>query len=362
MAFKYLPYVKHSVIFTNSSGTSKDTWKDWHIVPTTRPVINPPGVDFAMEMLPGATEAYDATEAVGNSITYGIREGSIEFQVINKTLWASVYSTIMNFLQGKFMKVQFADDPGYYYTGRVLVNSWASNPDASIITIDYKLNPYKYFVQSSEEPWKWDPFSFVDGVIRSNYSGIEVDGTATLSVSGTEMPVSPGFQVTLNNSNPSISWTQGTISGGADAESTTNARTGLFTGRCYVLPGVNMQCAIAVYDSGGTYLGFLQSNGNVGTNAYWSGTRIYTPVGTNQYRVLARYTGGTDTITAGNANNSTNGVKIRACMTARAGNGTNYPLVSGNNTIPEILLKSGNTTLTFTGSGTVTVKYRGGSL
>lgn len=362
MAYQYKTFVDHAIKFTNASNTTKDTWTDWRLVPTTRPVVNPPEANIIMDMLPGATEALDTSEAVGNAVTYGLREGSWEFQVINKTLWATVYSTIMNFLQGKAMKVQLTDDPGYYYTGRCKVNQWQSDPDASRITIDYKLNPYKYSVQSSEEAWKWDPFSFIDGVIRSGYSSIEVDGTQTLVVAGTPMPVSPTYQVTLTNTNPSITWTQGTITGGSDAESSVNVRTGLFTGRCYVTPGTGMQCAIAAYDSSGTYQGYLQSNGSVGANAYWSANRVYTPTGDTQYRVICRYTGGTADIVPANASNSASGVKIGACMTVRAGSGTNYPLTAGNVSAPDIVLGSGNTTLTFVGTGTVTVKYRGGSL
>ena len=362
MAFQYQTHVDHSILFTPASGTAKDTWKDWRIVPTTRPVVNPPEANIIMDMIPGATEALDTSEAVGNMVTYGIREGSWEFQVINKTLWSTVYSTIMNFLQGKLMKVTLTDDPGYYYTGRCQVNQWQSEPDASRITIDYKLNPYKYSVQSSEEDWKWDPFSFIDGVIRSGYRSITVDGTQALVVAGTAMPVSPTYQVTLTNTNPSITWTQGTITGGSDAESSVNVRTGLFTGRCYVTPGAGMQCAIAVYDSSGTYQGYLQSNGSVGANAYWSANRVYTPTGDTQYRVICRYTGGTADIVPANASNSSSGVKIRACMTVRAGSGTNYPLTAGSASAPDIVLGSGNTTLTFVGTGTVTVKYRGGSL
>lgn len=371
MAFQYQTHVDHSILFTPASGTAKDTWKDWRIVPTTRPVVNPPEANIIMDMIPGATEALDTSEAVGNMVTYGIREGSWEFQVINKTLWSTVYSTIMNFLQGKFMKVQLTDDPGYYYTGRCQVNQWQSDPDASRITIDYKLNPYKYSVQSSEEAWKWDPFSFIDGVIRSGYSSIEVDGTQTLVVAGTPMPVSPTYQVTLNNTNPSITWTQGGILAADGSETTPSdethakrVRTGLFTGRCYVTPGAGMQVAIIAYDTEDNYIGYLNSSGTPSTSSVnWSSSRLYTPQNTAyKYRVVARYTGGTTDIVPSNASNSSTGVKIGACMTVRAGNGTNYPLTAGSVSAPDIVLGSGNTTLTFIGSGTVTVKYRGGSL
>lgn len=373
MAFQYQTHVDHSILFTPTSGTAKDTWKDWRIVPTTRPVVNPPEANIIMDMIPGATEALDTSEAVGNMVTYGIREGSWEFQVINKTLWSTVYSTIMNFLQGKLMKVTLTDDPGYYYTGRCQVNQWQSDPDASRITIDYKLNPYKYSVQSSEEDWKWDPFSFIDGVIRSGYRSIAVDGTQTLVVAGTPMPVSPTYQVTLTNTNPTITWSQGGINpaDGSEYESgsgyySNRVRTGLFTGKCSINIPYGLEIAVAVYDLSNNYLGFLNPALDIQNNVsafYWaSGTFFTITDPTKQFRVIARYLGSTQDITPSKASNSTSGVKIRACMTVRAGNGTNYPLTAGNVSAPDIVLGNGNTTLTFIGTGTVTVKYRGGSL
>lgn len=365
--FTYRTNVAHGIKF-KVGNTTKDTWTDWRIVPTSRPVVNPPEAAIDMVMIPGATEALDLSDSVSGYPTYGIRSGQWEFRVINKTLWAEVYSMIMNFLQGKSVQVILNDDPAYYYTGRCQVNKWQSDQNFSNIVIDYQLNPYKYFVQDSSEQWKWDPFSFIDGVIRSSYNNIEVDGTATLSVDGTDLPVSLKYVVSLTNSNPSITWSQGGIIGDgsettpADELHTLRVRTGSFTGRNVIIPGVGMQCAVVVYDSSDNYLGILQSNGNIGTSDYWSAGNIFTPVSDNKYRVIARYTGGTTEIIPSNASNSTSGVKIRACMSVRAGSGTTYPLYPGTNTVPDLVIRTGTTTLTFIGTGTVSVRYRGGKL
>jgi hypothetical protein len=200
MAYTYQTFVDHAIKFTNAANTTKDTWTDWHIVPTSRPVVNPPEANIIMDMIPGATEALDTSEAVGDMVTYGTRSGSWEFYVVNKTLWATVYSTIMNFLQGQLMKVQLTDDPGYYYTGRCQVNDWQSDPDASRITIDYTLNPYKYAVQDTSEAWKWDPFSFIDGVIPTGFQSVNISDTqTTISIPAPIMPVAPTFVITTSD-------------------------------------------------------------------------------------------------------------------------------------------------------------------
>lgn len=365
MRARYQNYVAHYIKFT-VGGTAKQTWADWRIVPTSRPVVNPPAVDVLMEMLPGATEAIDTTEAVGNKITYGLRSGQWEFYVANKSLWVSVYSTIMNFLQGKFCRVELDDDPGYYYTGRCQVNEWQSNQENSVIVIDYVLNPFKFFVSSSEEEWLWDPFSFVDGVIRSNYQNIEVDGTETLTVQGTEMPVSPAYQVALEDSDPSLTWFQGRMY--ADQSDEVGVPV-LYTIQHeptmsrIKLNNSALKFAVQCYEKHAEddyeFLGYLNSAGAIRNqeSIIWLTNEVITPPQTYWLLTAMRQDGGDIATSAGSA------ITAKSCMTVKASNNASkYALFNGNNTVPDIVIKPGNTTLTFTGTGTVTVKYRGGSL
>lgn len=46
------------------------------------------------------------------------------------------------------------------------------------ISIECTCDPYKLDVTSSNEPWKWDTFSFIDGVIR-NTSDIDINSSAS---------------------------------------------------------------------------------------------------------------------------------------------------------------------------------------
>ena len=49
---------------------------------------------------------------------------------------------------------------------------------------------YKYEIYDSSGNWLWDPFSFVDGIIR-NYGNLEVNGTLELQVIGSAMSIVP---------------------------------------------------------------------------------------------------------------------------------------------------------------------------
>lgn len=139
----------HSVTFGN-----KNTWTDWHLVPTSRPVIDPPPVKTRYVEIPGADGVIDLTDSLTGKPAYNNREGSIEFYVLNQYdlegpatyNWSDVYSEIMTYLHGKRMTMILEDDPGYYYEGRFSVNSWKTDQTRSTITIDYNVDPKKYRV------------------------------------------------------------------------------------------------------------------------------------------------------------------------------------------------------------------------
>lgn len=136
----------HSVTF-QSATESKNSWKDWHLVPMTRPVINPPTQKTSVVDIPGADGVIDLSEVVSGKPVYNNRTGSIEFLVQNGFKeWSDTFSTVMAYLNGSKKKIIFNDDPNYYYEGRVWVSKWDSSSSIhySKITVDYDVGPYKY--------------------------------------------------------------------------------------------------------------------------------------------------------------------------------------------------------------------------
>lgn len=130
----------------------KNTWDDWHLVPTSRPFVAPPGVRTSYMDLPYADGALDLTTNLQTKPVYGNRSGSWEFLVINpgqiegyysKQTWAERYSHIMAYLHGKQFDVILDDEPDYFYTGTLSVDSWDSRKDNSVISISYSFDPYK---------------------------------------------------------------------------------------------------------------------------------------------------------------------------------------------------------------------------
>lgn len=168
---------------------AKNTWDDWHLVPSSRPLVNPPTVKTHYVTVPGKDGVLDLSESLSDRVVYGNRTGTWEFYVINSGQlvfnsdyeeWFQRYTIIMDYLHGKELKLILDDDPAFYYTGRFSVNSWTSNPGNSVIIISYNLGPYKLTTTDQADQWLWDPFNFETGIIRT-YNNIKVNGSASVS-------------------------------------------------------------------------------------------------------------------------------------------------------------------------------------
>lgn len=137
----------------------KNTFKHWHLVSPSRPVVSPPSPKTNYVDILGKSGSLDYTEALTNIPRYSDREGSWEFVVLNpgdvdKSLyaqpfesynWVDLYSEILQYLHGRYFDhIVLEDDPEYEYRGRVWVNEWRSNASWSNIVLNYHLEPFKY--------------------------------------------------------------------------------------------------------------------------------------------------------------------------------------------------------------------------
>ncbi len=179
----------HSIIISG-----RNTFEEWGMVPTSRPVIDPPKVKTTYVDLPATNGVLDYSDLLTGVVPYGRREGSWEFALKPGQTWATVYSSIMNYLHGTKHTVILEDDPAFLYTGRLTVNKWKSDPGYSRITIDYSLEPFKESVASSDETdWLWD--DLFDITIR--YGTFAVAGTKYRNFINEGMdPATPTFTCT----------------------------------------------------------------------------------------------------------------------------------------------------------------------
>lgn len=180
----------HSITFGD-----KNTWDDWHLIPSSRPVFNPPNPKKIYYDIDGADWHLDMTESLSGDVPYDGRTGSMEFIVDNGHKdWTELYSEILDYLHGQSRQAVLEDDPMYYYVGRFSVNRWKSDPHNSKIVIDYDVHPYKFERFSSLEDWEWDSFNFDGGIVRE-YKDLRVDETLSLEICGRRKAVVPSFDV-----------------------------------------------------------------------------------------------------------------------------------------------------------------------
>ena len=155
----------HSLNFIDKE-TNINTWVDWHLVPMSRPLVNAPAMKTNIIDLPGADGQIDLSTVVSGKPVYSNRTGTWEFMVQNgwkpnlefpydTQSWVTMFSHIMNTLDGKVMSVILDDEmipdseiclyytPSWYYKGRIAINNWNTGDHYSTITLSYDLEPYK---------------------------------------------------------------------------------------------------------------------------------------------------------------------------------------------------------------------------
>lgn len=191
----------HSITFGQ-----KNTWDDWHIVPSSRPTFSTPEVKTNYIDIPGADGSIDITEALMRRPTYSNREGDFEFIVVNDYgIWTERYSEIMEYLHGKTMKMFLEDDPLYYYQGRLSMNEWKSDQNWSTITIHYNVEPYKYPKFTGTSGWSYSPMVVQKGIIN-DYRTLKVTSSSTQTITSRGRAVSP--IVTTNKSGVTLNVTK----------------------------------------------------------------------------------------------------------------------------------------------------------
>ena len=136
----------HSLII-NVGDNYIDTWDDWKLIPSSRPVIAPPIERTKFVTVPGRDGALDYSRTPANRPTYDDRIGKIEFYLENDYAgwdWETAYTTICETLKGQRVRFALEDNPSHYYSGLLWVDQFKSDKGHSKITLEYNLHPTMY--------------------------------------------------------------------------------------------------------------------------------------------------------------------------------------------------------------------------
>lgn len=141
--------------------------------------------------IPYSNKQLDFTDMY-NGPHYNTRKLVAEFRAEDKDYekWAILESRILNILHGKIKKIVPDIDRSHYYIGRCSCAMDKKNKFGSSVTIQCTAEPFKYDVTSSTEPWLWDTYSFVDGVIQ-DYSAITISGSSSITIPSGKMSTVP---------------------------------------------------------------------------------------------------------------------------------------------------------------------------
>lgn len=135
----------------------------------------------------------DLTEALSGEVSYGNRELDFEFGVIGgANNWVEVMSNVTNKIHGKLLNIILDDDTSYFYKGRCTIDTFNTDKNLAKIVIKCDCEPYRIEETSAVgDAWKWDPFSFENGLIyKSSYT---VAGQIEINLINRNKLVSPTF-------------------------------------------------------------------------------------------------------------------------------------------------------------------------
>lgn len=136
---------QHSITYGN-----KNTWTDWHIVPTSAPEFAVPPFKTEYVEIPGSSVTLDLSTALTGFPTFQQRTGSHEFLIYPDTNDPFVlHSEIMNYIHGRKMDAFLKDDPMFKYNGRFVVENIKIDSSYSYITIGYNVDPFKYHLNDA---------------------------------------------------------------------------------------------------------------------------------------------------------------------------------------------------------------------
>ena len=155
------------------------SYKDFGLVPTSKPIINLPSPKLEYLEIPGRQGEIDITESLTSEVIYEMRTGSFEFLVSDIKKWQVVYVKLLSNVHGKKINIILDTEKDYVYQGRMWVSEFKSDKNYAIITLDYKLDPYKYHISDSNNG---EFIHRIDGITVTNSKSITLDFDSDMTI------------------------------------------------------------------------------------------------------------------------------------------------------------------------------------
>lgn len=176
----------------------KGTYTDFGLLMTHRsigsPVIKKKSLD-----VPYRDGKLDYTQSNGRTY-YDNRPLSFEFKLVNPDDFYEVYSDLLEYLHGQYMRITVPEDSEYYYYGMCEMSELDVSKALGKITISVDAETYKYSKSSAQEDILWDDVHFPTTVFR--YIGtLAITDSYSLVIRKGGVNVIPVFNVSNITSN-----------------------------------------------------------------------------------------------------------------------------------------------------------------
>lgn len=183
-------------IYVEDSGKTYHTLEDWGCALGNNNYIGDPEMETTYIEVPGRNGMIDASEAISGRRIYKKRALSFELGAVRaRTSWDGVISALRNNVHGRVCRLTLDNDQNYFWKGRVYINGFDRFRELGTFKLEVPMaDPYKYDVNSSADPWLWDPFNFETGVITQHGAETIVD-SGSISIPHGHMPTCPTFVV-----------------------------------------------------------------------------------------------------------------------------------------------------------------------
>ena len=219
----------HSLII-NVDDRYINTWDDWFLIPSSRPVISPPIERTNFVTVPGRDGKLDYSQSVSGRAVFDNRTGKIEFYLENDVPnwdWETAYTTICEMLKGKRVRFALEDNPAHYYEGLLWVNGFKSQKGNSTITLEYDVHPTMYVLNVGAVVMDTDSIQLTKGMEYQILVGVGPTNTFFRKVNVTIKPKTVA-EITAN----------GLVRGMKKGEAVITAECG----------GVKAECSVTVGD------------------------------------------------------------------------------------------------------------------
>lgn len=171
---------------------TKNSITDWDLLMVSKSIGEAEPITNYIE-IPGRDGALDLSESLGE-VKYKNRTLTFEFDLFNPISFYTTQREIINYLNGKKLKITLDQDPNYYFIGRCRVTSSSISKNLGHFTIECVCEPYRYkqnVTTISNNVTAGNSYSFKNDR-KSVVPTLTLSSAMTLSFNGTSYSVGAG--------------------------------------------------------------------------------------------------------------------------------------------------------------------------